>query len=198
VLNPLGARLAAPLERWAVRHGSSSRRSAGLAEERTSSSLDPSTRAIVVGYGPTGRTVTRLLADNGIAPTVVDLNIDSVRELHAAGVSAIYGDATHAATLVSAGLPHASTMIVSSSEDAEAMIGAARELNPSAHVFARATHLRELPPLRRAGADDVFAGEGEVALAMTEAVLKRLGATPDQIDRQRARVRDELFGGIDV
>ena len=39
----------------------------------------------------------------------------------------------------------------------------------------------------------MFAGEGEVAMAMTEAVLRRLGATPDQIDRERARVRNELF-----
>jgi CPA2 family monovalent cation:H+ antiporter-2 len=30
-------------------------------------------------------------------------------------------------------------------------------------------------------------------MAMTEAVLRRLGATPDQIDRERARVRSELF-----
>ena len=39
----------------------------------------------------------------------------------------------------------------------------------------------------------MFAGEAEVALAMTEAVLRRLGATPDQIDRERARVREELM-----
>jgi K+:H+ antiporter len=36
-------------------------------------------RAVVVGYGPTGRTVTRLLRENGIEPTVVELNIDTVR-----------------------------------------------------------------------------------------------------------------------
>ena len=33
----------------------------------------------------------------------------------------------------------------------------------------------------------------KLALAMTEAVLRRLGATPDQIDRERDRVRAELF-----
>jgi CPA2 family monovalent cation:H+ antiporter-2 len=196
VLNPFGARLTGPLERWLARHPWRGRRIVALPDVGASSSLDPAGRAIVVGYGPTGRTVTRLLTDNGIAPTVVELNMDSVRALHAAGVSAVYGDARHPATLVSAGLPHASTLIVSSGEDTELMIGAARELNPNAHLFARATYLRELPPLRHAGADDVFTGEGEVALAMTEAVLKRLGATPDQIDRQRARVRDELFGGV--
>jgi hypothetical protein len=29
---------------------------------------------------------------------------------------------------------------------------------------------------------------------MTEAVLRRLGATPDQIDRERRRLHGELFG----
>jgi CPA2 family monovalent cation:H+ antiporter-2 len=138
--------------------------------------------------------VTRLLTDNGIAPTIVELNIDAVRELRGVGISAIYGDARSAATLVSAGLPHASTLIVSTGEDSTATITAARELNAGVHVFARAPYLRDLTPIRRAGADEVFTGEGEVALAMTEAVLRRLGASPDQIDRERARVREELFG----
>jgi predicted Kef-type K+ transport protein len=39
----------------------------------------------------------------------------------------------------------------------------------------------------------LFSGEGEVALALTEAVLRQLGATPEQIERQRARAHEELF-----
>ena len=46
--------------------------------------------------------------------------------------------------------------------------------------------------LRAAGADVVVSGEGEVALVLTESILHRLGATPDQIDRERQRVRGEL------
>jgi hypothetical protein len=33
-----------------------------------------------------------------------------------------------------------------------------------------------------------------VALALTEAILRRLGATPEQIDREHARVHQELIG----
>jgi len=39
----------------------------------------------------------------------------------------------------------------------------------------------------------VFSGEGEVALAMSEHILMQLGATPEQMDRERERVRDEVF-----
>ena len=74
------------------------------------------------------------------------------------------------------------------------MIRTARELNPGIRVLARAAYLRDLPALRKAGADVVFTGEGEVALALTEAILHRLGATPEQIDRERDRAHNELFG----
>jgi CPA2 family monovalent cation:H+ antiporter-2 len=35
--------------------------------------------------------------------------------------------------------------------------------------------------------------EGEVGLALTEIILHQLGATPDQIDHERERVRSELL-----
>lgn len=75
------------------------------------------------------------------------------------------------------------------------MIRVSRDLNPKLRIIARAAYLRDIPALRRAGADAVFSGEGEVALNMTEHMLRRLGATDEQIDRERERVRAELSGG---
>jgi CPA2 family monovalent cation:H+ antiporter-2 len=194
VLNPPAAKLIGPIEEL-IRRRRTARADDELSGGATSSSLDPAGRAIVVGYGPTGRTVTRLLRENQIAPTVVELNIDSVRSLRDEGVSAIHGDARYVETLVSAGLRHAGTLIVSGADTGTPeVIGRAREINPQVHIFVRGNYLRDVPLLKGAGAGQVFSGEGEVALAMTEAVLRRLGATPDQIDRERARVRQELFG----
>ena len=166
-----------------------------LDEAGAASSLDPRDRAVVVGYGPTGRTVTRLLRENGISPTVVELNIDTVRAMRQEGLSAVYGDARHPQTLISAGVRHAGTLIVSGADTgAPETIRSARELNDDVRIFVRAAYLRDIPALRAAGAQHVFSGEGEVALTMTEAVLQRLGATPDQIDRERQRVHEALFG----
>jgi len=124
----------------------------------------------------------------------VDLNMEHVRALREEGVSAVYGDARVPETLVTAGLPHAGTLIVSGADTGSPeVITGARSINPRVHTFVRSAYLRDVPPLRNAGAEQVFSGEGEVALAMTEAVLRRLGATPDQIDRERARVRGDLF-----
>jgi len=151
-------------------------------------------RAIVVGYGPVGRTVTRLLRDNAIDPTIIEMNVDTVRAVKEAGLSAIYGDATHPAVLAEARIAEARAFIIAVSplEGVEEACRLARSQNPGVRILARATHVREARALREAGADVVFSGEGEVALAFTTEILQRLGATPDQIDRERVRVRGEL------
>ena len=151
-------------------------------------------RAVVVGFGPTGRAVVRLLRDNGIAPTVIDLNMDAVRALRQDGIDAVYGDATRPDTLEAAGVAQSASLILGSAGLAGSaeVIRAARLLNPAIRVLARASYLREADALRRAGADTVYSGEGEVALAFVEAILDALGASPEQIDRERARARAEL------
>jgi CPA2 family monovalent cation:H+ antiporter-2 len=166
---------------------------AAIAADRTPASH----QAVVVGFGPVGRTVTRLLRENEIRPTVIEMNVDTVRELKSSGVDAVYGDATHLSTLRSAGIDHASNLIVSIAglPGVEESFKVARQINPNVQILARANYLREVPALRAAGADVVVSGEGEVALGFTEAILERLGATPEQIDRERARVHAELGRG---
>jgi CPA2 family monovalent cation:H+ antiporter-2 len=195
-LNPLTFKAIDPIDRWLADNRA---RRAGFGEDgdlRTSSSLDPEGRALVVGYGPTGRTVSRLLRENTIMPTIVDLNLAAVHEVREAGGSAIYGDARHPETLITAGIRHAGTLILSGSDTAAPeIIRVALSLNPRVHTFVRSSYLRDVAELEHVGAQRVFTGEGEVALAMTEAVLRQLGATPEQIERERARAREELFGG---
>jgi CPA2 family monovalent cation:H+ antiporter-2 len=76
--------------------------------------------------------------------------------------------------------------------DGREVIQYAKELNPGIHVLARAPYLRDLESLRNAGAETLISAEGEVGLALIEAILHRLGATPEQIDHERERVRTEF------
>jgi CPA2 family monovalent cation:H+ antiporter-2 len=202
VLNPLLYRTIRPVERWiaarprlrAVLDRSPSSPS-DLGASRADRPADPNHRAIVVGFGPTGRTVVRLLRENAVAPTVIDLNMDAVRELREDGLEALYGDATRPETLEAAGVARAGSLILGSAGMANGteVIRTARALNPRIRVLARTSYLRDVPPLRAAGADSVYAGEGEVALAFIEDILASLGATAEQIDRERARAHTELF-----
>jgi CPA2 family monovalent cation:H+ antiporter-2 len=122
------------------------------------------------------------------------VNINTVRELRENGGQAVYGDATHRDTVAQAGAATADNLILTSAgmADSEETIRHATELNPRMRVVARAQYLRDMPALRRAGATAVLSAEAEMALALTEIILNRLGATPDQIDHERQRVREEL------
>ena len=202
VINPLLYRMLGPVERWAVALPWLSRLLTGGPADNLvpggphgrSSAASARHHAIVVGYGPTGRTLTRLLRDNEIDATVIELNIDTVRRLRDEGIAAVYGDATHRDTLEAAGVRTAGSLILTADlRDSEEVIRRAREVNPGIQVLARTAHLQDLKRLRAAGAQHVFSGEGEVALALSQAILDRLGATPEQFDRERDRVHRELF-----
>lgn len=152
-------------------------------------------RVIVVGYGPTGAALARMLRENEIEPAVVELNLATVRRLREEGILSVYGDASHRETLLEAGVGRASAMMLTARmSGSEEAVRLARELNPKIRVLARVDFLRDVSALRRAGADVVFAGESEVALTMTEFLLRQLGADPEQIDRERDRMRSELTG----
>lgn len=161
---------------------------------------DDEHHAIVVGYGPVGRTVKRILSRNGIRPVIIEMNVDTVRALRNNGEHAIYGEAARRETLTSAGVATAEALIFTASSIAEVdqAIRIAREFNPDIRILARANYLNEAPNLDRAGAHRVVTAEGEVALTMTEFVLRSLGATFDHVDRERERVRRELFGDADI
>lgn len=157
--------------------------------------LDPRQRAVIVGYGPVGRTVARHLSQHEVVPAVVELNLTAVRALQKQGVHAVYGDADRRDVLEAAGLKHAGILILSSSNtaDAEAIIREAREVNPGVRILARATYVHEVAALRDAGAEVIFAAEAEIALSLTEVVLRGLGASSAEIERERERVRAELI-----
>lgn len=201
-LNPLLYRWVDPVDRWAARQPWLARWTKGSAgpvvDGGASAAADEPLaqhRAVVVGYGPVGRTITRLLRENEIEPTVVELNLDTVQRLRAEGIRAVYGDAARPETLTAAGLEHASYLVLSSSgfREGQQLIREARKFNPTLKVLARTGYLREQADLLAAGADAVFAGEGEVALSMTEHMLRGFGATPEQIDRESRRIREDLF-----
>jgi CPA2 family monovalent cation:H+ antiporter-2 len=185
-LNPLLFRLVGPLSsRWGERE-------AGELRPREPSAH----RAIVVGYGPVGRTLTKLLRENGVEPIVVELNLETVRALRAAGILVVYGDATHPAILEQAGIREAGSLVVAASGSLpEAIVSAAKHANPDIRILARSQYVREVDKAKRAGADVVVAAEIEVAIAMAEALLATLGASGDQLDRVRYRVRAELTAG---
>ena len=200
VLNPVAYRTIPFIERWVMRRPGLRAwvdrgvPSGPVVTAAGARGTDPAHRAVVIGFGPTGRSVVRLLRDNDITPTVIDLNIETIRALKEQGIEAVYGDATRVDTLTAAGVEQAGSLILGSAgmADGPEVIRLARSLQPKIRVLARAAYLRDVAALRAAGATSVYSGEGEVALAFVADILDALGASPDQIDRERERARAEL------
>ncbi len=178
--------------RWARRLSSTpARLTRGDTGERPA--IDPR-RCILIGYGPVGRIVHRLLTDRGATITVIDLNLDTVRRLRARGLPAVYGDVLRPGTLDEAGIATAGSLILSADiEDAAEIIRQARLLNPDLRVLARCAHLRDAPALRRAGAVVVAAGEAEVGVALAEAVTAGDQMDCSAVAQQREAIRRSLY-----
>jgi hypothetical protein len=84
-------------------------------------------------------------------------------------------------------------IIAASRAPADTIVKAARDLDPGDMRPEPRTYLRKSQKLREAGANVVFASEGEVAPGMTAFLLRQRGAIDEQIDRECERVRAEIF-----
>ncbi len=201
-INPLLFRAIEPLEKWlrgrprlwsrlSDRAESAGNEINRQVKERLGTSIDSDTatkvRAVIVGYGPVGQTARRVLMGFNVETAVIDLNLDTVRELTSAGDAAIYGDATRRDILEAAGLHQATYLLVTIPDVLvrTLIILAAKEMKPEVRVFARARYLNERAWLEEVGASEVCTEEGEMAVGLALLLLRKVGA-------DRARVRDEL------
>jgi monovalent cation:H+ antiporter-2, CPA2 family len=183
--------------RWARRKVTSMEKSKDFALIAGQRGKIRSKRCIVVGYGPVGRLVHQLLVDRGGEVIVIDLNLDSVRELRNASHSVVYGDVRQPGVLIEAGVETTETLILSANiEDAADIIKQALQLNPDLRVLARCAHLRETAILKKAGADFVAAGEAEVGVALTEAVNSLGESTVTDGSNRRATIRRQLYDSV--
>ena len=184
-VNPLLFKLVEPASRWLLT------RLPGAADPdvQAAQAIDPSHRAVVVGYGPVGKLVVEQLRENGLESTVIELNHETVNRLREAGVPAVYGDASQPEILERAGARVSGSLVFTAPSEPHAVIRAAKDLNPDLRILTRATYLNQAGPLTQAGAEVVVTAEAEVALGMTLRVLEQLGATADQRDRARDRIR---------
>ncbi|HET7747663.1 MAG TPA: cation:proton antiporter [Vicinamibacteria bacterium] len=203
-LNPILLRQADPMEAalrrsprlLAMLEGPSRRRRDATNALATTAAARLERPAIVVGYGPVGQAVDGILREAGLSTVIVDLNVDAVSELVAAGRTAIYGDATQAEVLRQAGVARASHLVITlpHSTNRRPLMAAARALNPRVRIIVRARYLREREDLEQAGADVACFEEAEAAVVLASHVLEEVGADGETISREVARVRREVGG----
>lgn len=152
-------------------------------------------RVIVVGYGPCGEILSSILSGYDVEVVVIEMNIDTVTRLKKQGIIALHGDARLRSILRMAGAEQARAIIITSSAaPAKEIATAAKSINSGIGIMAYTTYIRNAQALRRDGAESVFSGEEEVALSMTSHLLRNLGATEEQVTRERRAARARLTG----
>lgn len=193
-LNPIIYRQIPSMIKWMEKRG------IGLSPKVESAGMEPpeqeARRVVLVGYGPTGRVVKRILDDNGVDVVIIEMNIDTVTAVRNQGGSIVYGDARQREVLRHAGIEYAESLILSASiPDAVEIVETAKELNPRIDVMIHAKYMLDAEKLRAAGASRVFSSELEVALSMAEYFLRENGADDEQIVTERLRIRSEMDSG---
>jgi CPA2 family monovalent cation:H+ antiporter-2 len=100
----------------------------------------------VIGYGPVGRTLTRLLRESDIEPVVIELNLDTFRELRlkmSTLCTAMLLNWTRCRMQACSRRPVSSQYCRHAGQPE--MNRLAKEFNPGHRVFARSVHLRKPP-----------------------------------------------------
>lgn len=206
-LNPMLFRQIPRIEKWLDRHprlwavfnARAQRRAldrSAETEDEVRRRLDSGDRlAVVVGYGPVGRSVHRLLQDASVSTVIIDMNSDTISALRAKGQPAIFGDASKQTILEQAGVARADALILAlpHSTDCLAVVAAARSLNPKMRILVRARYLREREHLEQAGATAAVFEEAEVAVALARLVLAETGAHREAVEHSIRDLRIELI-----
>ena len=177
------------LNRKALQREAEMNAEAGAALEASDAPL-----AIVVGYGPVGRTVDGLLRERGLETVVVDQNMDTVQALKRAGRSALYGDAFNVEVMHQA-LARCTHLVIALPHHAEGrnpLIAAAKLINPDMKVFVRARYLAEREELEQVGTDAAVYEEAEAAVSLARLVMFDRGADEAAVRRETTRIRQEF------
>ncbi len=148
---------------------------------------------ILCGYGRMGQSIAHLLTAEHIPFVALDLDASRVREAHAAGEPAYYGDSAEGDVLDAVSLARARLVVISHDDLAAALrtLQYVRAHCAGTPVMVRTRHERHVDELRAAGASEVFPETMEASLMVASSALLLLGVPLSKVMR---RIREERAG----
>jgi len=150
---------------------------------------------IIVGYGPSGHRLARVLQQAGIPFVVIELNPQTVKEARKEGVDVVFGDATRPHVLEVAGVEHAKlcVVVISDREATVRTVHVAAHENPTLQIIARADFLDDVDRLHEAGAEIVIPTEIETAVRLFADVLRAYQIPTEEVQRHVREVRADDY-----
>jgi CPA2 family monovalent cation:H+ antiporter-2 len=153
---------------------------------------------VVIGFGPAGQTLIRLLRAVDVPYIVIDTNARAVRLAQERKEHIIFGDATRPTVLRRLGVDQAKLVVVAISDPlaTRRIVTRIRLIAPHTPVLARTRYVQEVDPLEAAGASTVVAEEFEGSIELVARSLERFGIPTGSIARFTEALREEGYGAI--
>ncbi len=152
--------------------------------------------AIIVGYGISGKHLTRVLHAAQIPYVALDQNGHQVRRARAEGFRIRFGDGTHREVLEHVGIDRARVVVfaIASPSEERRGVAMARHLNPSVRIVVRTRYVLSIDELMRLGATEVVVEEFEASLELFARVLEFYEIPKNVIHHELELVRSEHYG----
>ena len=149
-------------------------------------------KVVIAGFGPTGRNLASALESTGIAYSVIEMNLKTVRKLKGKGIPCVYGDVSRPEVLEEAGVSDSGILAVTfpDTRTAEAAIQQAKLLNPGIHCMVRSRYRVDVDRLYKLGVDSVIYEEFETSVSFIFHVMRQLDCPILETDRLISMVRE--------
>ena len=146
---------------------------------------------IIVGFGISGRHLTLAAKKSGIRYSIVEMNPETVSK-YRGREPIMHGDATVPVVLEHLGIDKASVMaiVISDPDVVRTITQEAHKINPDLHIVARTRFVREIAPLRQAGASVVICEEFESSIEIFSSVLTKYLVPRQNIDLTASHIRE--------
>ncbi|MBN1102121.1 MAG: cation:proton antiporter [Deltaproteobacteria bacterium] len=150
---------------------------------------------VIAGGGRVGFQIAQVLKRLGQQFVVIEFDQRRVEQAKLAGMSVVYGDASHEIVLEAAEIGSACLLLITTPGIvvARSIVVHARRLNSRIDVVARASAPEFVEVFRELNITEVVLPEFEAALEMTRQSLLHLGIPVPEIHRYTESVRQELF-----
>jgi CPA2 family monovalent cation:H+ antiporter-2 len=160
-------------------------------EEEATREIARREHVILCGFGRVGQNVARVLERQGFEYIALDLDPARIRAARQAGDPVMFGDSADEEMLATAGIAHASALVISFSDPATALgiLHSVRRMRPDLPVLVRTADDSRLRELQDAGATDVVPETFEASLMLVSHVLMLLHVPVSRVVRTLGEIR---------
>ena len=177
--NPLLFKMINPLQEWIKKHITIKKNREKSYDPlanlpRTTNKAKLTNHVILIGYGRVGHRIGVQLANVKIPFIVVEENRTLVKRLRRQKIPAVFGDAASPNILSKTHIEEANILVIAIPDtfNVRNVVKTARALNPKIKLLVRTHSEEEIKLLERENLEKVFLGENELAISMTDYIVK--------------------------